>query len=292
MRILLLPVVASTCLTIAAHAADNGSYRFDYESALHSPIVTPVLDPAIRIVLDEHDLPEYAYRSDPDDYKRSSKFSGFFNSPNVEPAATKCMEAFASVLTAMQEDARNHEYNVIFLHSDGSADGKKQFSCQQGFASNDVKVIAEFVETTDLANKIAANPPEAIKPPPRKRFSTVVTFSIAEVMHDPDVDTQLHSTLTLQWGSRNVPAYSKRRGPDEFNARAWMKQSTDDTCKTAFVSTMKDMMESARNDGYNAIVRIHSSLDNQPAPDESLFECDVERDYVLVSLTGVAATLK
>ncbi|HEX5127924.1 MAG TPA: hypothetical protein VFW00_14355 [Rhodocyclaceae bacterium] len=291
-KIPLLPIIALICLGSVAQAADKPVYQFDYENAFRSPRVTSVLDPAIRIVWDERNLPEYVDRTQPDDYTRSSLIVSYLDYSG--PPTDTCMKAFANVLEAMQQDARKQEYNVIFLHGDNSAAGndKKQFSCRQGVGTDEVQLISEFMASKDFAAKISANPPEAIKPPPRKPSDNVLTFSLAPMLDDPNVKALLSTSFALHWGSRNPPAYTKRHGFEDFRGEESAKQSIELGCKAAFVSALKDMIESARDDGYNGVMRIHSDLDDQPAPDESLFECRVKHRDADVVLTGMMIVSK
>jgi hypothetical protein len=266
---------------------------FDFDTALRSSQVSKLTDPAVRILWDEGTLPAYVERSDPDDYTRGSRFSGFPDSPLVAPHDEKCMEALGVTLAAMQKDARKRQYDAILVRSDDpAAKSKGQFACQLGYATDDVRLIVEFVVTRDFAAKLAANPPEAIKPPPRPASDNVVTFPISGVLALPEVKAMMSQKVKAHWGFSSVPAYVKRNGPQDFSSEKSAKISADIGCREAFIAALQDMIESATDDGYDAVIRIHSNLDEQLAPDESLFECRVQRRDARVSLAGTLVVLK
>jgi hypothetical protein len=289
-----LAALVMAYLAPAAYAEDK-TMLFDIESALHTPAVAALLDPAIRVVWDEKDLPEYADRSNPDDFTRSSKFSGFPNSPSVAPPSDKCLQAFGETVAAMQAQAQAQKYDVVLIHGDDAAlKQKNQFSCVLGYVTNDVRLMGEFVASKELVAKLAANPPELVRPAPRKPSENVRNFTIAAALATPQGRglLSMQRGTKLHWGFGDTPAYVKRAGPQEFHREQDANLGAEIDCGTAFLATLNDMITTARNKGYNAVVRIHSSLNDQLAPDDSTFECRVAHGKTNVSLNGTLVVLK
>jgi hypothetical protein len=167
-----------------------------------------------------------------------------------------------------------------------------QYACTLGYATNDVWLVAEYFVSKDFAAKLAANPPEAIKRPPRKPSDGVMTFSIDDMLRTPEVKSILASKVQAHWGFKSVPAYTRRNGPQEFHSEQSAKEDAETGCKAAFVAALQDMLSSAEDDGFTGVVRIHSSLDGRLAPDQDLFECRVARRDADVSLSGTLVVLK
>jgi hypothetical protein len=289
---LCLTALVLVCATTAAQAEDK-VMMFNFADSLRSPQVAPMVNKRVRVVWNERDLPEYTERSDPEDYTRSSDFSGFSGSANVKPAADKCAQAFRETIAVIQQQAIKQQYDVVLVKSEDPAVKRAdQYACTLGYATNDVRLVAEFFVSKEFSAKLAANPPEAVKPPPRNPSDGVLTFSIDSMLATPEVKSILASKVRTHWGFKAVPTYMRRNGPQEFHSEQSAKESAEGGCKAAFVATLKDMIESAEEDGFTGVVRIHSSLDDQRAPDDGLFECRVKRRDADVSLSGILVVLQ
>ena len=286
LRLMLFALLTGTCF--ASHAADN-TIVFKITDALDSPVVKAVISPDLKIFLDEKDLPEYAERAKTDDYQRSGSTGTNRKQLDI------CLDAFASVIRALDTDAQKRQYDAVLITgSDGYGTklNSGEYGCKPGNWSNNVRLFVQFIVTKDYAAKLAANPPSEPRWVPHDPKEVVISLSLESALKSAVVQKAMNPAFTLHFGNKNPPAYVQRFGPDDFEESGSMSQGKEGACQEAFANVIRTMISSAKDAGYNGIIKIRSYLDEHFARSEDEYECRPGHFTADVSLSGSFVTLK
>jgi hypothetical protein len=120
----------------------------------------------------------------------------------------------------------------------------------------------------------------------------VISLSFAELLDAPETKAVLGSIKT-HWGTHGAPAYAERSGPDNYGEEASVKElGREGACRQAALKVLGSIVSDAHEKGYGAIIKIRSFLDDQPALDESQYECDAGSKWASVEFLATLATLK
>jgi hypothetical protein len=91
--------------------------------------------------------------------------------------------------------------------------------------------------------------------------------------------------LKLHWGLHGAPAYSERTIPHDYSEEASVRDlGREGACRKAALNVLATIVADAKEKGYDGIIKLRSYLDEQPALNETEFECDAGSKSASVQL--------
>jgi hypothetical protein len=255
-----------------------------------------VLDPNIKLFWTSQPTPVLASQSEADKFERSMSTNPAFDSD------APCIESFAKALTAILAEARLREMDAVTdLRSD--YDGKPTadntlFECT-GYSRVTVRLNAAFGLTPEgaaLAEKARTDPtivvPQAFKrtSPPRPN---ALFLPLAPALANKKELAMQAPAVALYSGSTSPSGYTVEDSPDDFTrSRNIGTAGKEAACYEAVGDVLQRMIATARGDNYDAVVKIRSYRNGQPAPVATDFECEPGFFEATVTLIGSFAKAK
>jgi hypothetical protein len=285
-------VVISLLLTMAVHSANADGIFYSFERAMKSPDVEDILDPEVKLFFGTQETPPLAEKSRPDSHSRSGmSIAPFGRNPDV-----LCGEGFTENLAALIRNAKKMGFDTIFNIRGKMANGSfsnKGFDCSAGRRTAEVRLEIEYGLTQDGARlaeqRAGSQTASRQRKPPSKN---AIFLPLDEVMNSPEAKAVL-GPIKAHWGANKLPAYSERYGPEEYDGEGSVKElGREGACKKAVLEALKAALEDVAEQGYNGMIRIHSYLDEQLAPNDTDFECEAGSRWAAVNLQVTLANVK
>jgi len=268
---------------------------YSFTQALASRQAKAVLDPPFPLFFGSQGTPALAEKGSLDTYTRSAFTPFLFGSPEK-----LCMEAFADGLKNMISDARRGEYDVIVGIS-GWGYGSKSFredgfECDAGIKTSEVRMQFAFAMTqagAQRADEIERDPTRWVMPKKSGAPSkNVISFPFESVLTSPAAKAIL-GPLKVHWGLHGAPAYRERSIPNDYSEEASVKElGRDGACRQAALNVLSAIVADMKEKSYDGIIKLRSYLDEQPALNDTDFECEAGSKWANVQLLATLIKAK
>jgi uncharacterized protein YbjQ (UPF0145 family) len=276
-------LAATACLawfTLVAQAADPD--YFSYRELFARRSVQAFSDPSVKIYLANDAKPAFAEKSRPDTYTGSgisiSPFGG---------SRRHCVEAFENALQAMIKDAATKGFDAIIdlramIGDDLSAD-PDGFTCAPSYKVTIVSLHATFGLTQTAARRVAEEDKRLLNQPYRPPWEYSVYVPLEPILASAEAQAMLGPDLKAYSGN-DTPLYTVRVGPDDYAASAPIGSLEIPTaCKIATLKALQGMVDEAREQKFDSIIKIRSRMYEQYTPGLASVECEVGKNAVYVN---------
>jgi hypothetical protein len=192
-----------------------------------------------------------------------------------------CEEAFTKIMQTMYRDARKGGYDMIYsirpTLKEGPAPNTDSVYCSLTPATARAYFTATLGMSAGGRTWVDAQEAEAERRaaltarPPAK---DAVYLPLDPILESPEAKAILGSDVTLHRKRSDAPAYTLRYGPANYSESPEAnKYPPEDVCRQAVLTTLSEMVKDARENGFNAIVRVQSYLDDELTPSPDNVEC-------------------
>jgi len=276
-------LAATTCLVwiaFAAQAADPEYFNYREQFATRS--VRAFSDPSVKIYLANDAKPAFAERSKPDTYTGSgislSPFGG---------SRRHCVEAFENALQAMIKDAAAKGFDAIIdlraMIGDDLGPDPDGFTCKPSYKVTVVQLHASFGLTLAAAQRAADEDKRLLTQPYRPPWEGSVYVPLDPILTSREAQAILGSDLKAYQGN-DAPDYTVRVGPDDYAGSAPIGSlEIPAACKKATLNALQGMVDEAREQKFDSIIKIRSRMYEQYTPGLSSVECEVGKAAVYVN---------
>jgi len=269
------------CLALGAQAADPE--YFNYRDLLATRSVKSFTNPAVKIYLANDAKPEFAEKTRPDTYTGTgisiSPFGG---------SRRHCVEAFENALRSMISDAATKGFDAIIdlraMAGDDPEPDPNRFTCQPAYKVTIVTLHATFGLTPEGAQRIADEDKRLLNQPYRPPWEGSIYVPLEPIVGSPEAQAILGPEIKPYWGIE-APAYTLRFGPHDYAGSSEIGTlGIPEACKKATLNALQEMVDQAKEEKFDSIIRIRSRMYEQYTPGFSSIECEVGKRAVFVKL--------
>ena len=266
------------------------------DELMGAPETRAVLDPRVKFLWGEQQLIDAVERAPEDSYTQT-------HHNDVHYDISECRRAFRSVLTDIIVDAKLYDFDQAYLraspHAEAPAPGKHQIVCDNGFHATQVVLLVSFGMSKGgyVAREARRNDPVsaaaiASQIAKRKAAGKTVFLPLSSAFGSAEAKAMLGQGARVYWGNALPPPYAVRKGPSRYEEDVRVNEhGRDKACKAAALVALKGMVEDMREAGFDAIVRVHSRLNDLPAPEDE-YECKLDDSTAEVRLFATLVKTK
>jgi hypothetical protein len=283
-------------LAVTVHAAKADYVNYSFEQALSSKRAQKILDPSVPLFFGKQETPPIAEKSRPSLQSHSGIGTFLFGrDPDV-----LCMEAFIDDLASMIEDAKKMGFDAVInirgRLSNGPDFSDKGFDCDAGRRTSEVQLLGDFALTQEgarRAEETERDPARQSAQKPRKPPSRDAIFlPLEDVLHSAEAQKIL-GPIKIHWGAKGAPAFSERYGPNDYDGEGSVKElGREGACRKAVFEALASAVDDVKEQGYDGIIRMHSYLNDQLAPNDTDFECEAGSKWASVKFLVTLAKMK
>lgn len=280
-----LAMLVSSSLAFALY----GEERLSYVDLLKSKSAKEILRSDVKLYWAGQATPEFGESTLPDTF---SGFSLFFH----RELKFHCAEAFEKALSSMVADAQEKGYDAVIgirqVLADGSLGDPYTLICKPSSASTVIQLSAHLARTKEVRDRLENEGRKIASQSPRSPARNSVFLPLEPILNSPEAKAMLGSDIAVQVGFAS-PAFGYRFGPIGYEKDADIdKPGVESACKQAVLDTLENMVDDAKDKGYDMVINIVSHLDEQFAPPGTDVECRIDKKSVTVSLQASLAKKK
>lgn len=215
-------------------------------------------------------------------------------SKNLSGASRRnCVKAFEEALDEFIDEAESKGYDAIVdlslqINGHASVDAKG-FNCKLGEPMTMITVTGRLALSDVSAGVLAAVERKQLSKAIRQPSPDAIFLPLVPVLNSPDAKSILGDDIKADWHS-SPAAYAFRKGPNEYDAEVDITSSgKEEACNRAVLKILSEMANDAKRGSYDRLIKVRSHLDRKFVFDSSLFECEISKKSVSVTLQASLA---